>query len=84
MHVGRERPREGRAWAEEGGSRMGVAHAPLAALLGRESGAEGWPAAQSAAGVLASELGGCQEHGGCVLRSRLRQKAGPEFGSGQR
>ena len=29
MHVGRERPPEGRAWGEEGGSQMGVAHAPL-------------------------------------------------------
>jgi hypothetical protein len=25
MHVGRERPPEGRAWGEEGGSQMGVA-----------------------------------------------------------
>jgi hypothetical protein len=27
MHVGRERPPAGRAWGEEGGSQMGVAHA---------------------------------------------------------
>jgi hypothetical protein len=28
--VGRERPPAGRAWGEEGGSQVGVAHAPLA------------------------------------------------------
>jgi hypothetical protein len=28
MHVGRERPPTGRAWGEEGGSQVGVAHAP--------------------------------------------------------
>ena len=67
MHVGRERPPEGRAWGEEGGSRMGVAHARVATLLGCDSGAEGRPAAQSAAGLVASELAGCQEHAGCVL-----------------
>jgi hypothetical protein len=50
MHVGRERPPEGRAWGEEGGSQMGVAHAPLVALLGCDSGADSRPAAQSAAG----------------------------------
>jgi hypothetical protein len=67
MHVGRERPPEGRAWGEEGGSQMGVAHAPVAALLGCDSGAKGRPAAQSAAGVVASELEACQEHGGWEL-----------------
>jgi hypothetical protein len=50
MHVGRERPPEGRAWGEEGGSQMGVAHAPAVALLGCDSGADSRPAAQSAAG----------------------------------
>src|SRR5918999_3548528 len=39
MHVGRERPPEGRVWGEEGGSQMGVAHAPLAALLDGDSAA---------------------------------------------
>jgi hypothetical protein len=39
------------AWGEEGGSPMGVAHAPLAALRDYDSGADGRPAAQSAAGV---------------------------------
>jgi hypothetical protein len=50
MHVGRERPPEGRAWGEEGGSKMGVAHALLAALLGCDGGVGSRPAAQSAAG----------------------------------
>jgi len=50
IHVGRERPPMGRASGEEGGSQMGVAHAPLAALLGCDSGADWRPAAQSAAG----------------------------------
>jgi hypothetical protein len=48
--VGRERPPEGRARGEERGSQVGVAHAPLAALLGCDSGADSRPAAQSAAG----------------------------------
>jgi hypothetical protein len=47
---GRERPSEGRTWGEEGGSEMGVAHAPLTAPLGCDSGADSRPAAQSAAG----------------------------------
>jgi hypothetical protein len=34
IHVGRERPPKGRAWGEEGGSQMEVAHAPAVALLG--------------------------------------------------
>src|SRR5918993_3051443 len=51
MHLGRERPPAGRAWGEEGGSQMGVAHALLAALLGCDSGADSRPAAQSAAGL---------------------------------
>jgi hypothetical protein len=50
MHVGRERLPEGRAWGEEGGSQMGVAHAPLTALVGCDSGADSRPAAQIAAG----------------------------------
>jgi hypothetical protein len=33
-------PLEGRAWGEEGGSQMGVAHAPLGALLGCDNGAD--------------------------------------------
>jgi hypothetical protein len=50
MHVGRERPPAGRAWGEEGGSQVGVAHAPQTASLGCDSGADSRPAAQSAAG----------------------------------
>jgi hypothetical protein len=50
LHVGRERPPAGRAWGEEGGSQMGVAHAPAVALFGCDSGADRRPAAQSAAG----------------------------------
>ena len=40
MHLGRERPPAGRAWGEEGGSQMGVAHAPVVSLLGCDSGAD--------------------------------------------
>jgi hypothetical protein len=40
MHVGRERPLAGWAWGEEGGSQMGVAHAPVVSLLGCDSGAD--------------------------------------------
>src|SRR5688572_2190305 len=39
-HLGRERPPAGRAWGEEGGSQVGVTHAPLGALLGCDSGAD--------------------------------------------
>lgn len=53
MHVGRERLPAGQAWGEEGGSKMGVAHAPAVALLGCDRGADRRPAAQSAP---ASEL----------------------------
>jgi hypothetical protein len=44
MHVGRERPPEGRAWGEEGGSQMGVAHAqvPRDARLQRQRGPRQW------------------------------------------
>jgi hypothetical protein len=40
MHVGRERPPEGRAWGEEGGSQMGVASRPTGRLLGWDNGAD--------------------------------------------
>lgn len=40
MNVGRERPPAGQAWGEEGGSQMGVAHAPLIDLLRCDSGAD--------------------------------------------
>jgi hypothetical protein len=40
MHLGRERPRPGRAWGEVGGSKEGVAHAPVVSLLGCDSGAD--------------------------------------------
>jgi putative addiction module component (TIGR02574 family) len=38
--VGRERPPTGRAWGEEGGSQVGVAHAPLASDGGIGSGSD--------------------------------------------
>ena len=40
MHVGRVRPPEGRPWGEEGGSQVGVAHAPLSDLLRCDGGAD--------------------------------------------
>jgi hypothetical protein len=49
MQVGRERPPEGRAWGEEGGSQVGVAHAPLASDGGSGRLGGSAPAAQSAA-----------------------------------
>jgi hypothetical protein len=50
MHVGRERPPAGRAWGEEGGSEMGVAHAPLWIGSAAPTASAATPAAQSAAG----------------------------------
>lgn len=40
MQVGRERPPQGRARGEEGGSQVGVAHAPLATDRGIDSGTD--------------------------------------------
>ena len=51
MDVGRERPLAGRAWGEEGGSQMGVAHAPLSISSAATTASTATPAAQSAAGV---------------------------------
>jgi hypothetical protein len=39
MHPGRERPPPDGTWGEEGGSEMGVAHAPVVSLPGCDSGA---------------------------------------------
>ncbi len=50
LHMGRERPPEGRAWGEEGGSQMGVAHAPLTICSAATTASTATPAAQSAAG----------------------------------
>ena len=50
MPVGRERPPEGRAWGEEGGSQMVVAHAPLSICSAATTASTATPAAKSAAG----------------------------------
>ena len=49
MQVGRERPPQGRAQGEEGGSHVGVAHAPPAADGDADTGTDETRAAQSAA-----------------------------------
>jgi hypothetical protein len=54
-------PPEGRAWGEEGGSQMGVAHAPLAWRSTATVARRAMPAAQSAAGV-SPEAADWQEH----------------------
>jgi|RhiMethySRZTD1v2_1073278.scaffolds.fasta_scaffold00631_27 hypothetical protein len=61
LHVGCERPPAGRAWGEEGGSQMGVAHAPLGALFAATAARTAKPAAQNAAGVR-PEAADWQEH----------------------
>jgi hypothetical protein len=73
MHAGRERPPEGRAWGEEGGSKMGVAHALLAALLGCDSGADSRPAAQSAAGCRREAADGQEDRASVIVQRAMRQ-----------
>ena len=51
MHLERERPPAGRAWGEEGGRQMGVAHASLAHCSAATAARTPKPAAQSAAGT---------------------------------
>jgi hypothetical protein len=73
MHVGRERPPEGRAWGEEGGSQMGVAHAPLAALLDGDSGADSRPAAQSAAGCRREAADWQKDRASVIVQRAMRR-----------
>ena len=72
MHVGRERPPEGRARGEEGGSQMGVAHALLAALLGCDSGADSRPAAQSAAGCRREAADWQEDRASVIVQRTMR------------
>jgi hypothetical protein len=72
MQVGRERPPEGWAWGEEGGSQMGVAHAPLDALLGCDSGADSRPAAQSAAGGNREAADGQEDKASSIVQRAMR------------
>jgi hypothetical protein len=51
MHVGCERPPAGQAWGEEGGSQIGVAHAPLPLSSAATAARTATPAAQNAAGL---------------------------------
>jgi hypothetical protein len=74
MHVGSERPLEGRAWGEEGGSRMGVAHAPLPLCSAATAAPTAAPAAQGAAGSEPQAIGR-QEHLGSMGRGRQRERS---------
>lgn len=66
---------------------MGVAHAPLAALLGCDSGADSRPAAQSAAGCR-REAADWPEDGASVIRAAgnatlvVREQSGYQPGNG--
>jgi hypothetical protein len=79
--VGRERPPRGRARGEEGGSEVGVAHAPLALRSAATA------AAQNAAGVR-PDVADWQEHRASFAlaqgeaRRELRERAG--VGQGER
>ena len=72
MHLGRERPRPGRAWGEVGGSKEEVAHAPVVSLLGCDSGADSMPAAQSAAGVRLEAVDWLEHRASFVLHKAKR------------
>jgi hypothetical protein len=72
MHLGRERPPAGQARGEEGGSQMGVAHAPAVALLGCDSGADSRAAAQSAAGYRRESAGGQKDRASVIVQRAMQ------------
>jgi hypothetical protein len=62
MDLGRERPPRDRAWGEDGGSEVGVAHAPDTWLTAVVSRADGNPGGTKRRPIPGSEVAQCEGH----------------------
>jgi hypothetical protein len=66
-------PRRAGRGAKKGTAKWGVAHAPLAALLGCDSGADSRPAAQSAAGCRREAADWQEDRASVIVQRALRR-----------